>query len=177
VPLGCTAEDIYTYGGCASAKEQKSKGRRLLRDLKYSGAEGETDAVVDEDNSLGGSEKLYYGYDVSFKVKNDVKKEVSYVPDRKVRGKNTLIGGVLITQYRSEPLRDSISQEDFRKSHQRVETSIKTALHRLVSTPYFLGLLLCLGALTWKITLENTITFQNFHLRVFRTDSPFALRI
>ena len=102
VPLGCTAEDIYTYGGCASAKEQKSKGRRLLRDLKYSGAEGEIDAVVDEDNSLGGSEKLYYGYDVSFKVKNDVKKEVSYVPDRKIRGKNTLIGGVLITQYRSE---------------------------------------------------------------------------
>ena len=102
MPLGCTLEDIYTYGGCASAKEQKSKGRRLLRDLKYSGAEGEIDAVVDEDNSLGGSEKLYYGYDVSFKVKNDVKKEVSYVPDRKIRGKNTLIGGVLITQYRSE---------------------------------------------------------------------------
>ena len=73
-----------------------------MRDLKYSKADGETDVVVDEDNSLAGSGKLYYGYDVRYKVKNDVKKEVSYVPDRKIRGKNTLIGGVLITQYRSE---------------------------------------------------------------------------
>ncbi|CAL6334797.1 unnamed protein product [Bathycoccus prasinos] len=102
VPLGCTVEDFYKYGGCASAKEQKSKGRRFLRDLKFSGAEVGIDVGVDVESGLGGSEKLYYGYDVSFKVKNDVKKEVSYVPDRKIRGKNTLIGGVLITQYRSE---------------------------------------------------------------------------
>jgi hypothetical protein len=102
VPLGCTAEDIYTYGGCASAKEQKSKGRRLLRDLKYSGTDV-ANVVVEEESATGdGSENLYFGYNVKYKVKNVVKKEITYVPERKIRGKNTLIGGVLITQYRSE---------------------------------------------------------------------------
>jgi len=100
VPLGCTAEDFYKYGGCASAKQQKSKGRRLLRDLKYSASNA--DGIVEDDGALGdGSEKLYSGYDVKYKVKNSVTKEITYVPERKIRGKNTLIGGVLITQYRS----------------------------------------------------------------------------
>jgi hypothetical protein len=50
-------------------------------------------------------------------------------------------------------LRDSIVQEDFRKWHQRVETSIKTALHRLVSTPYFSRS----SSLFWGVDLENNI--------------------
>jgi len=103
VPQGCTAEDIYLYGGCASAKEQKAKGRRLLRDLKYSGAQevpssSSSSNILDDDIS----DELYFGYNVKYKEKKEVKKEISYVPERKIRGKNTLIGGVLITQYRTE---------------------------------------------------------------------------
>ena len=86
VPLGCTAEDFYKYGGCASAKQQKSKGRRLLRDLKYSASDA--DGIVEDDGALrDSSEKLYSGYDVEYKVKNSVKKEITYVPERKIRGK------------------------------------------------------------------------------------------
>ena len=102
VPLGCTPEYIMAHGGCASSKEQKSKGRRILRDLKYSET-GSANNVIDDESIAGGdSEKLYFGYNVKYKIKNDVKKEITYVPERKIRGKNTLIGGVLITQYRNE---------------------------------------------------------------------------
>ena len=87
---------------CASSKEQKSKGRRILRDLKYSETGSANNVINDESIAGGDSEKLYFGYDVKYKIKNDVKKEITYVPERKIRGKNTLIGGVLITQYRNE---------------------------------------------------------------------------
>ncbi len=102
VPLGCTPEYIMAHGGCASSKEQKSKGRRILRDLKYSETGSANNVINDESIAGGDSEKLYFGYDVKYKIKNDVKKEITYVPERKIRGKNTLIGGVLITQYRNE---------------------------------------------------------------------------
>tara|TARA_B100000073_G_scaffold244385_1_gene204974 strand:- start:702 stop:6452 length:5751 start_codon:yes stop_codon:yes gene_type:complete len=102
VPLGCTPEYIMAHGGCASSKEQKSKGRRILRDLKYSENGSANNVINDESIAGGDSEKLYFGYDVKYKIKNDVKKEITYVPERKIRGKNTLIGGVLITQYRNE---------------------------------------------------------------------------
>jgi len=102
VPLGCTPEYIMAHGGCASSKEQKSKGRRILRDFKYSETGSANNVINDESIAGGDSEKLYFGYDVKYKIKNDVKKEITYVPERKIRGKNTLIGGVLITQYRNE---------------------------------------------------------------------------
>ena len=102
VPLGCTPEYIMAHGGCASSKEQKSKGRRILRDLKYSETGSANNVINDESIAGGDSEKLYFGYNVKYKIKNDVKKEITYVPERKIRGKNTLIGGVLITQYRNE---------------------------------------------------------------------------
>ena len=106
VPLGCSAADFIKYGGCASAKEQKAKGRRLLRDLKYSGTSAQeiqsssssSSNVLDDSHS----DKLYFGYDVTYKEKKEVQKEITYVPERKIRGKNTLIGGVLIMQFRSE---------------------------------------------------------------------------
>ena len=77
------------YGGCASAKDQKVKARRLLRDLKYSKTDS-VNGVVDGDiMTTGNSGKFYFGYDVEYKVKNEVEKKVTYVPERKVLGKNT----------------------------------------------------------------------------------------
>ena len=73
-----------------------------MRDLKYSETGSANNVINDESIAGGDSEKLYFGYDVKYKIKNDVKKEITYVPERKIRGKNTLIGGVLITQYRNE---------------------------------------------------------------------------
>ena len=102
VPTGCAPEYVMAYGGCASAKDQKVKARRLLRDLKYSKTDS-VNGVVDGDiMTTGNSGKFYFGYDVEYKVKNEVEKEVTYVPERKVLGKNTLIGGVLITQHRTK---------------------------------------------------------------------------
>ena len=102
VPTGCAPEYVMAYGGCASAKDQKVKARRLLRDLKYSKTDS-VNGVVDGDiMTTGNSGKFYFGYDVEYKVKNEVEKKVTYVPERKVLGKNTLIGGVLITQHRTK---------------------------------------------------------------------------
>ena len=108
VPAGCSPEYVLAYGGCASAKEQKVKTRRLLRDLKDSKTDSAND-VIDGDiiTTDNNSEKLYFGYDVKYTVKNDVEKEITYVPERKVRGKNTLIGGVLITQHRRKLMHGS----------------------------------------------------------------------
>ena len=97
-PRGCTEEELTYYGGCASAKRQRSKSRRLLRDLKFI-SEAEVEVVQESNRD---PEQLYFGYDVKYKAQNTLKKEVSYLPDRKILGKNALIGGVLITQYRSE---------------------------------------------------------------------------
>ena len=107
VPTGCAPEYVMAYGGCASAKDQKVKARRLLRDLKYSKTDS-VNGVVDGDiMTTGNSGKFYFGYDVEYKVKNEVEKEVTYVPERKVLGKNTLIGGVLITQHRTKLMHGS----------------------------------------------------------------------
>ena len=107
VPTGCAPEYVMAYGGCASAKDQKVKARRLLRDLKYSKTDS-VNGVVDGDiMTTGNSGKFYFGYDVEYKVKNEVEKKVTYVPERKVLGKNTLIGGVLITQHRTKLMHGS----------------------------------------------------------------------
>ncbi|CAL6333808.1 unnamed protein product [Bathycoccus prasinos] len=107
VPTGCAPEYVMAYGGCASAKDQKVKARRLLRDLKYSKTDS-VNGVVDGDiMTTGNSGKFYFGYDVEYKVKNEVEKEVTHVPERKVLGKNTLIGGVLITQHRTKLMHGS----------------------------------------------------------------------
>ena len=74
-------EYVLAYGSCASAKEQKVKTRRLLRDLKDSKTDSAND-VIDGDiiTTDNNSEKLYFGYDVKYTVKNDVEKEITYVP-------------------------------------------------------------------------------------------------
>ena len=60
------------------------KTRRLLRDLKDSKTDSAND-VIDGDiiTTDNNSEKLYFGYDVKYTVKNDVEKEITYVPERK----------------------------------------------------------------------------------------------
>ena len=78
-PAGCSPEYVLAYGGRASAKEQKVKTRRLLRDLKDSKTDSAND-VIDGDiiTTDNNSEKLYFGYDVKYTVKNDVEKEIKY---------------------------------------------------------------------------------------------------
>ena len=86
VPAG-VRRICYGLRRLCKRQDQKVKARRLLRDLKYSKTDS-VNGVVDGDiMTTGNSGKFYFGYDVEYKVKNEVEKKVTYVQREKFLGK------------------------------------------------------------------------------------------
>ena len=137
-----------------------------MRDLKYSETGSANNVINDESIAGGDSEKLYFGYDVKYKIKNDVKKEITYVPERKIRGKNTLIGGVLITQYRNERVSGfSVLKKIPNVEKPLAETLIDRVWNHSGLIPSSPGRPASLVAWIWRTILENIITFRSFQFR------------